>query len=428
MKAAAALGAALIAFGTLGAPGPASAASPAWPHGLADPFARQAPVSGSGQLNGVFCTSASDCWAVGEFSTKVAHLNQVLHWTGKKWFKVAVPEPGGTGKEALNELNAVRCTSASDCWAVGDYAKGGAELNEILHWTGKKWFAVSGPTPAGTLPGDENLLADVACTSAGSCWAVGEYGTDDSTTRGQIINNQALHWNGKTWSLVPTPNPAGSKKNHANAILSVRCASPTNCWAAGTDGVLGKKFILNNEVLHWTGKKWSQVTVPNVLSTAVKGTLNELNGLSCTSAKNCLAVGISIRFGNKGRELNQILRWNGAKWTKDHVPNPDGSGPGRANGLVSVTCASPSDCWAVGSTGLVEKRPGLNQALHWTGAKWKSVATPNPAGTAKTDNNLLNAVRCTSPTDCWAVGIAQRGTDPSQDEALHWNGAKWNAS
>lgn len=43
--------------------------------------------------------------------------------------------------DASNVINAVRCTSAANCWAVGMSAKPqGTEKNEILHWTGKKWF------------------------------------------------------------------------------------------------------------------------------------------------------------------------------------------------------------------------------------------------------------------------------------------------
>ena len=428
----AALSAVLIAVSSLGAIGPAQAASPAhsgWPRGLISPLApRPAVVSHSGELDGVFCTSAADCWAVGDYSaSNAARLNQVLHWTGKKWFKVSVPEPGGTGKNSSNLLSAVRCTSALNCWAVGGYSKGGAQFDQILHWTGRKWFSVSAPTPAGTLPGDMNALLDVACTSAASCWAVGDYGTDDSTTRGEVINNQALHWNGKTWSQVHTPNPAGSKKNHVNFVGSIRCTSPDSCWAAGTYGVAGKKFMLHNEMLRWTGKKWTLVSVPN-LAGPTKGSLNELTSLSCTSAKSCLSAGVALKLGSNGKELNVILRWNGTKWLKDQVPNPDGTKPGSFNGLTSVTCASPQDCWAVGTTGGMGTEPGLNQALHWTGTKWKVVKTPNPEGTTKQDSNLLNGVRCTSRTNCWAVGVLQHSNGPEQDEALHWNGAKWVVS
>jgi hypothetical protein len=427
----AAAGIALIMVSALGAGGPALAArSPGprlgWPRGLPDPFAVPgAALAGrSGELNGVFCTSADDCWAVGDITTKTARLNQVLHWTGKKWFKVAVPEPAGTAK-GDNDLVAVRCTSASNCWAVGSYQKNGkGSLDQILHWTGKKWFAVSAPTPAGTLPGDENALLDVACTSAASCWAVGDYGTDDSTTRGELIFNQVLRWNGKTWSLAATPNPGGAKKNHASALEGVRCSSAASCWAVGTYGSIGKKFLLRNEVLHWTGKKWTQVIVPNPAGTKT-GSFDELNSLSCTSAANCVAVGAAENLVVNGKSLNLILRWNGKKWRAEHVPNPDGTGKNSDNGLVGVTCAAASDCWAVGSYGGVKTDTTHDQALRWTGTHWTLVTTPNPGGKGKGDSNELNAVRCTAPANCWAVGVQHHADASNQDNALHWTGTKW---
>jgi hypothetical protein len=56
-------------------------------------------------------------WGIVRRATK----NQVLHWTASgRWRRVTVPEPGGTAPGDNNNLNAVRCASATDCWAVGD--------------------------------------------------------------------------------------------------------------------------------------------------------------------------------------------------------------------------------------------------------------------------------------------------------------------
>jgi hypothetical protein len=46
-------------------------------------------------LNGVYCTSAANCWAVGNLKSGDATQNQVLHWTASgRWRRVTVPEPG----------------------------------------------------------------------------------------------------------------------------------------------------------------------------------------------------------------------------------------------------------------------------------------------------------------------------------------------
>ncbi len=379
-------------------------------------------------LDGVFCTSAANCWSVGSLtSSNGAELDQVLHWTGKKWFKATTPNPGGTGKFSASELFAVRCTSASNCWAVGDYIKNEAHLDQVLHWTGKKWFLVPAPTPGGTVMDDVNTLNDVACTSARSCWAAGSYGSmiETSNSESELMLNQALHWDGKKWSLISTPQPGGTAINHANSLESVRCTAPKDCWAAGTFGRLRglNKTTLTSEMLHWNGSKWATVTVPSPGGTS-KGSVTELISLSCTSAANCWATGVAGRFGpTKLRILDLALHWNGRKWLR--VATPGASKSDSLDSLIFVTCVSASDCWAVGG---VVSMSNLNQILHWNGAKWSRVKAPNPAGTGTSGRQSLNSVRCVSKADCWAVGVQQTATSAQQNEILHWNGTKWSAS
>lgn len=56
----------------------------------------------------------------------------------------AVPDPGSG-----SQLRAVTCTSASNCWAVGDYGNGPLDASEALHWDGTAWTLVSTPQPGG---------------------------------------------------------------------------------------------------------------------------------------------------------------------------------------------------------------------------------------------------------------------------------------
>lgn len=83
--------------------------------------------------------------------------------------------------------------------------------------------------------------------------------------------------------------------------------------------------------------------------------------------------------------------------------------PGR---LYGVTAISPTDVWAVGlaNAGTLE--------LHFNGSKW----TQYPVATA---NGYFDGVASTSASDVWAVG----GTNwfsPSQTLADHWNGRSWS--
>jgi hypothetical protein len=392
--------------------------------------ARSVPKPGAtSDLDGVYCTAFVNCWAVGSYVSGQATLNQVLHWTGKKWARVSVPNPAGTGAGAQNELFAVRCAKPSDCWAVGDRTKaGGPQLDQALHWNGKRWSKVSTPTPGGTLRSDFNQLFEVTCASASNCWAVGDYGSQPGLSS-EVALTQALHWNGKTWSQVHTPNPAGTSNTDGNVLDSVRCSSATNCWAVGAYGVITLPERALTLALHWNGKKWAKVATPNPAGTAT-GDLNELIGLSCTSASNCWAAGEDGTFATQITLVTLALHWNGKKWSQATTPNPGGTATASINELSAVSCTNTTNCWAVGeyegSVG-TSGHDTLNLALRWTGKKWVRGTTPSPGGTADNDTSFLFGVRCTSTTHCWAVGGAAHNSGPQFNQALRWNGTKWAA-
>jgi hypothetical protein len=428
------LGSSVIVASALAAAGPALAARTTGPGQVRNhlPGLRLAPnlsvlpeagrralaAAKSKELFGVFCNSPADCWAVGEFTSKNATLNQVQHWTGKKWFTVAVPNQAGMHKGALNELFAVRCTSKANCWAAGDSQRpGDATVDQMLHFNGEKWSVVPTPTPGGTAKGDINSLNDVACTSASSCWAVGDYGIQGMGVNPQVLFNQTLRWDGRKWTFVKPPNPAGTSTGRANALASVRCTAPTDCWAAGTDGKTMIKIKLRNQMLHWNGQKWAKVALPNPVSKGQQF-INELDTLACTAKDNCWVVGAVL---GQGFLHNEALHWTGKKWTVVKTPNPGGG----IDELFGVTCTAPGNCWAVGTAGTL---PGRNQVLHWNSRKWSVVPVPNGGGTGKDVSNALETVRCTSASNCWAVGNAAVGSNVEINQILHWNGAKWTDS
>ncbi len=397
------------------------------PHASALPRGSQSvPEPGNASLlEGVFCTSPANCWAVGTYSpTPEVDLNEVLHWTGSVWKQVSVPSPAGSATGDVSLLFGVRCFAASDCWAVGVYQiNGGADLDQALHWNGKKWSVVATPTPGGSLSGDINELFEVVCPSSANCWAAGRYGTQAGST---VLLNQMLHWNGKRWALASVPNPAGSISGDINALNSVRCTSTTNCMAVGTYGTLGSSFNLLNEALRWNGTTWSQVTTPSPGGSASGGAFSELDGLGCTTVTNCWAVG---SYGTSpGTSLNQALHWNGSAWSQVTTPEPNGTGSGASQQLIGVTCSSATNCWAVGNYGSTSGSPGfvLNQALHWDGGTWSLADTPEPGGAAGGDLNGLSAARCVSTTECWAVGTARMSSGSQFGQVLHWNGIAWS--
>jgi hypothetical protein len=289
-------------------------------------------------------------------------------------------------------LESVTCGSASDCWAVGSYTARTTQRNEALHWDGSSWSKI--PTPDfGYGSGHHSSLAAVACTSAGNCWAVGSY--DNGTTQ----RNEALHWNGSNWSKVATPDP-GIAGSGAHGLNGVSCVSRANCWAAGIH--ISDRGIGRNAVLHWNGAAWSAVTTPQP-GENVAGDGRQLSAVTCTSASDCWAVGGYV--GDSGSERDQALRWNGAQWLKAAA---------RDNGaLSSVACTSAAKCWAV------RGQASGRGAVRWNGARWSAVTTPNGAE--------LNGVACTAAASCVAVGN-QASPAAVLNDILSWNGISWSAA
>jgi hypothetical protein len=328
------------------------------------------PTGSTGSyLNGVSCTSATNCFAVGYFTTASSPGRAfVERWNGTKWSIVTSNVPSGsTG----SYLNGVSCTSTTNCFAVGYFTTASNPGRTLIErWNGTRWLVLAGANATGSLG---SYLSGVSCTSTTSCAAVG-YSYDSKATK-----TLAARWSGTKWSVVASPNPAGDESN----LLGVSCAG-TGCIAAGYyTSAQGSGRTL---VERWNGTKWSIASSPNPA-----GSDSYLNGVSCASATSCVAVGEYYGTTGPGRTL--VERWTGAGWSIVSSPNPAGSD----TYLAGVRCTSATNCVAVGS---YPAPPDQTLVERWNGAGWSIVASPNPAGST---GSHLNAVSCAGAF-CVAVG------------------------
>lgn len=94
--------------------------------------------------------------------------------------------------------------------------------------------------------------------------------------------------------------------------------------------------------------------------------------------------------------------------------------------LADVVTVGSRDAWAVGSIGDIDlnSRPLIRR---WDGNSWRTVAAPPlPTGSR---NGRLTKVVASSPTDVWAFGDRQVGTQIARyGFGLHWNGATWKTT
>src|SRR5438874_940226 len=127
-----------------------------------------------------------------------AQVAQAAQQSGWGWS--VIPSPNvGTRPTALNGVAAV---SASDVWAVGTHGSSSGNRTLIEHWNGSSWSIVDSPNPGTSYNG----LNRVVVPSANDIWAVGRYTHDDSGYAQTLIE----HWNGSSWSIVPSPNPGAN--------------------------------------------------------------------------------------------------------------------------------------------------------------------------------------------------------------------------
>lgn len=167
-------------------------------------------------LSSVSCTSAVSCTAVGAYSTKsLGQLMLAERWNGRRWTIEQTPAPAEVTE---SELEAVSCTSANSCLAVGDAGTPVRSRASAERWNGSEWVFQEVPTPA-----EDSILAALSCLSSESCVAVGWFGDEEHLTL-------AEHWDGSAWTIEDTLNPEAARNSY---LEGVSCLADESCIATG---------------------------------------------------------------------------------------------------------------------------------------------------------------------------------------------------
>jgi hypothetical protein len=251
-------------------------------------------------LHGVACASRSVCVAVGDGETPSGQeLTFAELWDGAAWKLSLTPNPGAAEDSFLN---GVTCTSPTFCVAVGHYEY---EVQDsytrratlVERWDGRRWKIVPSPNPMGSRDSDLNA---VACSSRTSCMAVGS-----QRLPGGAYSPLAERWDGRTWTILPTPGIGGSPDTEFNAVA---CPRPDRCVAVGfTQERSGVVMIAES----WNGADWAIERTPVLAGTADSA----LNGIDCPSSTSCVAVGTYRK-----PSLLQVafaVAWDGAAWRRE---------------------------------------------------------------------------------------------------------------
>jgi hypothetical protein len=320
----------LLCAAALGSGGFAGAAGATGAAGTSGSWAVQVTPNPSGALGshllGESCPPSSGvCTAVGYYKVS-ASLYETLaeSWDGTSWAIPATPNPTGATNSALA---GVSCPSADACTAVGESSNGSAQTTLAESWDGTSWTISSTPDVTGATLSE---LSGVSCPTTSACTAVGNYVNSSSA---QVT--VAESWNGTSWTIQSTPNPAGAATSE---LLGVSCPSSSVCTAVGDSFTASVETTLAES---WNGTTWTIQSTPSPSGVAY----SPLLAVSCPSVSACTAVGDS--GDSSSTDVTLAESWNGTSWTMPSTPNPAGA---TTSALAGVSCSSTSACSAVGDS------------------------------------------------------------------------------
>jgi hypothetical protein len=349
------------------------------------------PLTGQYTLTGVSCASPVACTAVGEIAYAHDVAPAVLRWNGKAWSVQHAPNPPLHGGSILK---AVSCSRPDDCIAVG--VRGGYQQGTLAElWNGKSWSVQ--PTP---LEHADSELNAVACSSPTACTAVGDRLM--SKPPGNLVT-VAMRWNGKTWALQSTPNPPTAESE----LFSVSCPTATACTAVGSNGLVLSSAILAE---HWNGRAWKLQSVPKPA-----GGPGRMRSVACASATYCVAAGINYANQGMARQHPASVVWNGSTWKLAPVPSPPQATDAE---LFGVSCSAATACTTVGN--YVPGTGGSRtMADRWNGTSWTRQDSATPPGFSVV---YLSSVSCPASRVCIAVGVKGQ---QHRTLAERWDGSAW---
>ncbi|HEY6792315.1 MAG TPA: hypothetical protein VI365_33890 [Trebonia sp.] len=349
----------------------------------------------------ISCSSAENCLAVDTLSATGIAAPAADAWNGKAWKPIAVSLPAGTN----GGLYAVSCKAGS-CLAIGSYTpnSGGSSSEFAVAWNGRTLKTIPAPPASGA----EDTIDGLSCVSARDCIAM----TSSMVSESSVIDT----WNGSEWKTQPAADP----DDVATGISTLSCVSATYCVAGGTaqSGSGSKKPLLAS----WNGKTITPMKVPAPAATDIPTDYDPpvINAVSCVSTTSCAAVGtyLTDSSATTGFGFTEVL--SGNAWKESTITWPQAAS---LSMLFGVSCTSAKSCLAVGAAG--SSSTGLRTAaVSYNGKTWvRQTGLPRPGNG---DSDYFGDVSCPTAKDCMTAG--QTGLAPFYSAIPifgSWNGKSW---
>jgi len=200
------------------------------------------------------------------------------------------------------------------------------------------------------------------------------------------------------WRVTPISPPPGG--GPASELSAVSCASAGSCVAGGSDGPqppeIGPQHYLTVTKSHGTWALMPSGQLPVGTDDAFS-----LNGIACPAVGFCVAVGSYVAGGGQGFiAVERHGAWVSA--IRPSLPRNSAQPPDAA--LQAVTCTGPGSCVAVGryytKTGSLEQ-----MSVSESGGRWHSGTVIGFPAANLSGANELDSVACGQAGSCVAVGM-----------------------
>jgi hypothetical protein len=298
----------------------------------------------------------------------------------------------------------VSCVLATDCLgaeASSSLTDGGPTVSTRV----ERWDGSSWKRLGVTLPAGARSvdLNGISCRGAKSCLVVGDYYT--STSESAPDYPLALIYNGT--SLRPT-SPVPTPKGLDGVTLDgVSCTTATHCVAVGTANGYTKSSQAELEVAMietWDGAKW---TLHNVTASSASSML-QVAGVSCATGSFCVLDGDSFTVSSNSATIGTWLAaWNGKTLTR--MKSPVAMLP------TAVSCATVSNCAVTGINPDIASSAAattISSTEIWNGKAWRAAPVSWPKGTGE---SMTFALSCYAARTCEMVGLDGPAAENSED-------------
>jgi hypothetical protein len=230
------------------------------------------------------------------------------------------------------------------------------------------------------LPSASMIVTAISCPTVKICWASGP-GPADQPEVTKTANG------GKTWTLATPAAWAGA--SYTWWPNSIDCVSASTCWLAGETA----DSIQNPAVAKTTngGSSWTTFSNLPAVTPDSNGDTYALNGISCTSATSCMAVG-GIN-GGPGPATVISTANGGTTWSLS------ASGAlAHEQQLFSASCLQGTSATTCHAAGVALGAAGpVALTSHDGGANWGGRQIFDSTG-------WLNSISCANAKHCWAAG------------------------